>query len=107
MPNQYDTSDSETWGAYRKLVVETLRRLDERTLKMNDTQNKQESRIFVIEQKRYDDRLDDLDESVATIEKKMSEQKGRQGIIMIIAGGIWGIAVLLINAMLDGKLIGN
>lgn len=103
-PAHIDTSDTETWGAYRKLIVETIRRLDERTLEMHDVQNKQESRIFVIEQKNYDSRLKELEDKLEKITIAMGEDRGRRTIINVLIGGGWAIGLLLLNSVIDGKL---
>lgn len=106
MPDPFGTPDSETWGAYRKLITERLQRLNNQGNDINKTLGQHETRLFVIERSKLDERIDNVDEKVNKIERRLSEEKGKQSILNILTGAIWGVIVLFINALLNGKFLG-
>lgn len=113
MSSSFDasTDPNETWGAYRKLIIETLRRLDERTLELNDGQNAHETRIVLLENKKPEEKIDDLKKSVETlkttvdgINTQLNVDKGKRTMLNVLLNLGWGIVVIFISAVMNGKI---
>jgi hypothetical protein len=99
-----ENSDLETWGAYRKLIVDTLKRLDDRTMEIYTTQSKHETRLSVIESLDSENKLKELEEDVETLKGRQKETDGKKSVIVWLIGGIASIATSIITLVADGKI---
>lgn len=88
------TPFTEDWNSYRKLVVDTLRRLDERTLEIYDKMADLSSRVTILEQidndkelKRLDDRITDLDDNYSDFKTEISDK------VSTVKGVIWTLGI--------------
>ena len=107
-PIDKDFTDNEGWGAYRKLIVETLRRLDEYITDIKQEQDHQKTRIQVLENKTTDKRLDDIeadieriDKAISVIQTSTSNDDLRKKWIMTIGAAAWGIIVIVIATYIN------
>lgn len=92
----------EDWHSYRKLVVDTLRRLDERTLEIYDDQKGIETRIQLIEKSNFAAEIknvnveiknvrDAFEKFATNIEQKVSMIRG----VMWTIAAIWTVVTVL------------
>lgn len=66
----------ESWVAYRKLIVESLKRLEERTTEIYNVQNKQETRLTILEDLDLKACLEDIKDSIRTLENTNNTESG-------------------------------
>lgn len=91
---------SEDWSSYRKLVVDTLKRLDDRTLDTFQRLSDLTSRVHLIENnsvfkdlarqeteiKAVDSRADDIEDQIQEITKTLAEQAGSKKVFVWLVG---------------------
>jgi hypothetical protein len=99
-----ENSDLETWGAYRKLIVDTQKRLDDRTMEIYTTQSKHETRLSVIESIEIEDKIKDLTTDVEKLKGSKQETDGKKSIIVWLAGGIASIITAGLTLLAEGKI---
>ena len=109
MPGPNSSNDTnEDWGAYRKLIVETLRRLSDSIDDLKDELESQKTRIQALENKTTDAHLDKIEKLVgentkriSTIETEDSNNKLRRQIMTTGANALWGIIVIIIATYIN------
>jgi len=109
------SSYSEDWSSYRKLVVDTLKRLDDRTMEIYQKFFDLMGRVTALETIDVDKEISRVEKKIESVETdveelsdnledlkvELGEQKGfRQGATWII-GGIWAIASILLSVGLE------
>lgn len=92
---------SEDWSSYRKLVVDTLKRLDDRTLDTFQRLSDLTSRVHLIENnntfakdlarieadvKAVDGRVDDVEDQLLEVTKTLAEQAGSKKVFVWLVG---------------------
>lgn len=93
---------SEDWSSYRKLVVDTLKRLDDRTLDTFQRLSDLTSRVHVIENnsnigriesdvKAIDKRADDIEADINEIKTTLAEQAGSKKVFVWLVGIICSV----------------
>jgi hypothetical protein len=104
---------AEDWSSYRKLVIDTLRRLDERTLEFSESLNELHTRVSLLEHADDSAEIDRLDKEMIAlrvdffqfktkIEADASAIAGSKKTNMIWWGGIWTIVTLVVSALMGG-----
>lgn len=93
----------EDWNVYRKLVVDTLRRLDERTTELHNNFNEARSDIVLIKNRIAD--MDAIESDISTIRKDISSinterntEKTLRKVFLIIGGGVWTVVTIGLSA---------
>lgn len=103
MSNPNLTSEIDDWSVYRRLVVDTLKRLDERTAELHNQQTIDGNKILLI-----DNRLKDLDQvekdiealntKVSNINTERSTEKSVRKVFLIMGAGLWSLVTIAISA---------
>lgn len=96
------STEMDDWSVYRRLVVDTLQRLDERTAELHQHQSTDSNRILLIERRMPD--LDDVENSITNINKAIdnivserSTEKTIRKILLVVGGGAWTIFTILLT----------
>lgn len=103
MSNPNLTSEIDDWSVYRRLVVDTLKRLDERTAELHQQQTLDGNKILLI-----DNRLKDLDQvekdiealntKVNNINTERSTEKSVRKIFLSLGAALWSVVTIVISA---------
>ena len=96
------TPFAEDWSSYRKLVVDTLRRLDERTIEIYDKMTDLSQRVTILEQndndkeiERLEDRLTKLDDEYKDFKSEVSDKMSTtKGVLWAFGVGWTAITVI-------------
>lgn len=106
---------SEDWSSYRKLVVDTLKRLDDRTLDTFQRLSDLTSRVHLIENNSHtrdlgrleneinavDGRVDDIDDQLLEITKTLAEQAGSKKVMIWLVGILCSVIGFAANLGVD------
>lgn len=106
---------SEDWSSYRKLVVDTLKRLDDRTLDTFQRLSDLTSRVHLIENnstfrdlgrlgddvKDVNARIDDIDDILTEINKTLAEQAGSKKVMIWLVGILCSVIGFAANLGVD------
>jgi hypothetical protein len=110
---------SEDWSSYRKLVVDTLKRLDDRTMEMYQRFFDLVGRVSALEGNEkeidrlekaiecVDTKADGIKSDVGTLKVQVAEYKGFKNGAMWIIGGLWAIVAVVGSTFLKQWLTSN
>ncbi len=88
------TPFAEDWSSYRKLVVDTLRRLDERTQQIYDDMADLTNRVFILEKSGQDKDIEKLDDRVTKVHDDYLVFKAEvNNKLATSKGALWAIGV--------------
>lgn len=107
--NQNFATEIDDWSVYRRLVVDTLKRLDERTAELHNRQTQDGNRILQIEGrladlKNVEDKLDKHSAELTNIKSERSTEKTIRRLLLVIGGGAWTIITVGISVWLKTVL---
>jgi len=96
------SSELDDWTVYRRLVVDTLKRLDERTAELHLRQSLDGNRILLIESRLADllaveAQLISHSKSLSDITSERSTEKTIRRLMLIIGGGFWTIVTIALS----------
>lgn len=106
-------SSIEDWGSYRKLVIDTLRRLDERTLEFHESLSDLHTRVSLIEHNDHSKEIDRLDKEIielrkdlfrfkTTVDTERASDAGKKQALTVWGGALWAVVSLVAAAVLSG-----
>lgn len=112
-PHDNAQSSTEDWSTYRKLVIDTLRRLDARTLEFHDSLSDIKTRIALIERGDPTDDIDridtlidslrdDLNKFKTEIVTKQAADNGSRRAFLFIGAGLLTLLNLIVTAFING-----
>lgn len=113
MSNSTVTNNIEDWNVYRKLVVDSLKRLDEKTLELHQRLDQQSLKQHTLETKASEidklhertdelaDRIYTVSQSVASINSERTTEKVVRRILFVVGGGIWSILLIGASAWIN------
>ena len=107
----------EDWSSYRKLVIDTLRRLDERTLGFHESLNELHTRVTLLEKLDHADELERIDKELIQLRVDFFQYKTKaEADAAAIAGAkqtnkswvnwIWAIGSIIMSAIISGYFAG-
>lgn len=116
MATTRDSAPAEDWNSYRKLIIDTLRRLDERTLALNESLQELHTRVTVLEKEDSKDELARLDKEIIALRVEVFQFKTKDEAKKEAAAGakrthsqwinaIWAAAAVLFSAILNGYFL--
>ena len=105
MPGAAENSITEGWGSYRKLIIDTLRRLDEGTHELAETQNEHDMRILTLENKKTDEHFIKVEADIKSnneillgVKKALDSASTQIKLLISIGGLAWTIVVAIFAA---------
>lgn len=103
MSNPNLTSEIDDWSVYRRLVVDTLKRLDERTAALHTQQQIDGNKISLIENRLKD--LEEVERNIKSLSSKIhdinnerSTEKSVRKIFLSLGAALWSVVTILISA---------
>ena len=93
----------EDWNVYRKLVVDTLRRLDERTTELHNNFTEARSDIVLLKNRiavmdTIEDNLANIRADIGKINTERNTEKTLRKVFLIIGGGVWTVITIALSA---------
>ncbi len=103
MSNLNAIAEIDDWSVYRRLVVDTLKRLDERTAALHTQQQIDGNKILLIDNRLKD--LEVLERAVEALSAKIHAinnervtEKSVRKIFLSLGAALWSVVTILISA---------
>ena len=115
MPDE-NYSTTEGWDSYRKLIIETMKRLDDKLSDIEEEIKTNRDQINSLINKNTDTRFDKVDQlinhdipdkiqkindALADIKTSISNDNLRRRIFTIVGSGVWGLIILIVGTYLN------